>query len=306
ENDPNKFNKTREAGRKQLYYKIQSVTRKEIVFVYKKLQNENVFRIIGLTINLIYWIVFGFINRYQIDKSTKQYLFFKLLKEIQNLSLEFVNMKLYNKIFMPMLILVLRIELENIFVKKFVNLFKAPGAQQKALLLVNELITVIFDPHCYYNTFTLTGGNTALLKHKLSKKIMPSYKSKTLVTSNLVDQLFTKFTSPKNIINHMEKGLEKNLEEELDINEWEREKKYVAESKAMFFKFLFTKINSQLKKRNLDPIFSIQKNDKVGKRLIDDHFDIPEQEGEDEDIKDQRKFRTTSQFSGLRKVKFDI
>ena len=90
---------------------------------------------------------------------------------------------------------------------------------------------------------------------------MPKYKSKTYVTSNLVDQLFTKFKSQKNVIHHKEKGLEGDLDKEFNVEEWEREKKYIAESKTMFFKVLFNKINQGLKKRNLDPIFSIQKEE---------------------------------------------
>ena len=260
--NPSRFTGKKDTtNRKQLYYKIKSVTREDIIYVYKKLQTQMVYRIIGLTLNLVYWIVFGFVNRFQIDKSTKQYLYFKLLQEIQCLDIDFYPKKLFNKIFMPLLILIVRIECENIIVKKFKTLFENKDNRPKALEKVNELITVIFDPHCYYNTFTIIGGNTAILKHKLSKKILPKYKSKTYVTSNLVDQLFTKFKSQKNVIHHRDKGMEKDIGKDFNAEEWDKEKKYIAESKMMFFKVLFNKINQGLKKRNLDPIFSVQKED---------------------------------------------
>lgn len=260
--NPSRFTGKKDTtNRKQLYYKIKSVTREDIIYVYKKLQTQMVYRIIGLTLNLVYWIVFGFVNRLQIDKSTKQYLYFKLLQEIQCLDIDFYPKKLFNKIFMPLLILIVRIECENIIVKKFKTLFENKDNRPKALEKVNELITVIFDPHCYYNTFTIIGGNTAILKHKLSKKILPKYKSKTYVTSNLVDQLFTKFKSQKNVIHHKDKGIEKDIGKDFNAEEWDKEKKYIAESKMMFFKVLFNKINQGLKKRNLDPIFSVQKED---------------------------------------------
>ena len=260
--NPSRFTGKKDTtNRKQLYYKIKSVTREDIIYVYKKLQTQMVYRIIGLTLNLVYWIVFGFVNRLQIDKSTKQYLYFKLLQEIQCLDIDFCPKKLFNKIFMPLLILIVRIECENIIVKKFKTLFENKDNRPKALEKVNELITVIFDPHCYYNTFTIIGGNTAILKHKLSKKILPKYKSKTYVTSNLVDQLFTKFKSQKNVIHHKDKGMEKDIGKDFNAEEWDKEKKYIAESKMMFFKVLFNKINQGLKKRNLDPIFSVQKED---------------------------------------------
>ena len=244
---------------KQLYYKIKSVKKEDIIYVYKKIQSKGVFKIIGLTINLLYWIIFGYINRFQIDQATKQYLYFKLLEEIQNLEIGFKSKKLYIKIFMPLLILILRIECENIFCNKFVVLFSNKEYKKEAMEKINELVTTIFDPHAYYNTFTIIGGNTSLLKHKLNKKILPQYKSKTHVTSNLIDQLFTNFKAQKNIVQHKEKGIEYGLDKDFDIAVWEQEKKYIASSKTKFFRFIFNKINQRLKKRNLEPIFTVKK-----------------------------------------------
>ena len=244
---------------KQLYYKIKSVKKEDIIYVYKKIQSKGVFKIIGLTINLIYWIVFGYINRFQIDHATKQYLYFKLLEEIQNLETGFKSKKLYIKIFMPLLILILRIECENIFSNKLITIFSTKEYKKEALTKINELVTHIFDPHAYYNTFTIIGGNTALLKHKLNKKILPQYKSKTYVTSNLIDQLFTNFKSQKNIVTYNDKGIEYGLDKNFDIAVWEQEKKYIANSKTKFFGFVFNRINQGLKKRNLEPIFTVKK-----------------------------------------------
>ena len=249
---------------KQLYYKIKSVKKEDIIYVYKKIQSKGVFKIIGLTINLLYWIIFGYINRFQIDQATKQYLYFKLLEEIQNLEVGFKSKKLYIKIFMPLLILILRIECENIFCNKFAILFGNREYKKEAMEKINELVTTIFDPHAYYNTFTIIGGNTALLKHKLNKKILPQYKSKTYVTSNLIDQLFTNFKAQKNIIQHNEKGIEYGLDKDFDIAVWEQEKKYIASSKTKFFGFIFNRINQGLKKRNLEPIFTVKKP--IGKK----------------------------------------
>ena len=249
---------------KQLYYKIKSVKKEDIIYVYKKIQSKGVFKIIGLTINLLYWIIFGYINRFQIDQATKQYLYFKLLEEIQNLEVGFKSKKLYIKIFMPLLILILRIECENIFCNKFAILFSNREYKKEAMEKINELVTTIFDPHAYYNTFTIIGGNTALLKHRLNKKILPQYKSKTYVTSNLIDQLFTNFKAQKNIIQHNDKGIEYGLDKDFDIAVWEQEKKYIASSKTKFFGFIFNRINQGLKKRNLEPIFTVKKP--IGKK----------------------------------------
>ena len=289
------------SNRKQLYYKIKSVKREDIIYIYKKIQNLKVYRIIGLTLNLIYWIVFGYINRFQIDKATKQYVFFKLLQEIKLLENGFKAKRLYNKIYIPLLILIVRIECENVFTHRFRQLFNKSENRKNALERINELITVIYDPHCYYNTFTIIGGNTSVLKHKLSKKILPSYKSKTYVTSNFVDQLFTKFKSVRNIKMNKEKGMEKELDKDLELDIWKKERKFIADSKTKFFGVLFNNINQSLKKRNLEPIFSIKKGEKINYDNNNNNKDvIKEIENDDEDEKIienlERKNRTDGFF----------
>jgi hypothetical protein len=288
------------SNRKQLYYKIKSVKREDIIYIYKKLQNLKVYRIIGLTLNLIYWIVFGFINRFQIDKATKQYVFFKLLQEIKLLENGFKAKRLYNKIYIPLLILIVRIECENVFTHRFRQLFNKSENRKNALERINELITVIYDPHCYYNTFTIIGGNTSILKHKLSKKILPSYKSKTYVTSNFVDQLFTKFKSVRNIKMNKEKGMEKELDKDFELEIWKKERKFIADSKTKFFGVLFNNVNQNLKKRNLEPIFSIKKGDKLKYDNNNNKDVIKEIENDDEDEKIienlERKNRTDGFF----------
>ena len=288
------------SNRKQLYYKIKSVKREDIIYIYKKLQNLKVYRIIGLTLNLIYWIVFGFINRFQIDKATKQYVFFKLLQEIKLLENGFKAKRLYNKIYIPLLILIVRIECENVFTHRFRQLFNKSENRKNALERINELITVIYDPHCYYNTFPIIGGNTSILKHKLSKKILPSYKSKTYVTSNFVDQLFTKFKSVRNIKMNKEKGMEKELDKDFELEIWKKERKFIADSKTKFFGVLFNNVNQNLKKRNLEPIFSIKKGDKLKYDNNNNKDVIKEIENDDEDEKIienlERKNRTDGFF----------
>ena len=289
------------SNRKQLYYKIKSVKREDIIYIYKKIQNLKVYRIIGLTLNLIYWIVFGYINRFQIDKATKQYVFFKLLQEIKLLENGFKAKRLYNKIYIPLLILIVRIECENVFTHRFRQLFNKSENRKNALERINELITVIYDPHCYYNTFTIIGGNTSVLKHKLSKKILPSYKSKTYVTSNFVDQLFTKFKSVRNIKMNKEKGMEKELDKDFELEIWKKERKHIADSKTKFFGVLFNNINQNLKKRNLEPIFSIKKGEKINYDNNNNNKDvIKEIENDDEDEKIienlERKNRTDGFF----------
>lgn len=239
---------------KSLYHKIQSVTKSEIITVYKHMQNINIYRLIGLCLNLVYWVVFGHINRIQIDISTKQFLYIKLLKELQNVQYSFQNKKLLNKIFIPLLILVVRIECENVFNRKFAKLFDDESSRKTALEKANELITSIFDPHCYYNTFTIIGGNAGLLKHKFNKSILPKYKEKTFATSNLLEQIF--------IIPEEEVNKRYNHRNQSMIGvETEQKMNFIMNEKVDFISDLLSRVNKNLKKRNLEPIFTIRKSD---------------------------------------------
>jgi hypothetical protein len=198
--DKNKLKKekTVEEKKGKKFFKIKSISKKDILYVYKKIQSEMVYRIIGLLINLLYWIVFGFMNRIQVDRNTKQHIFFNILQELQNVEHDFGNIKMFNKIFMPILILIIRIECEAIFHKKFKMLFENKYTLHKALERMNEVITIIFDPNNYYNTFSLLSHDATQMKHKVSKKLYPNYKSKIHATSNLLNQLFNNFTNLNN------------------------------------------------------------------------------------------------------------
>jgi hypothetical protein len=250
-NDPSKINQ---------YFKIKSVSRKDLLLVYKKIQSPPIYRIIGLLVNLLYWIVFGYLNRIQIDKFTKQHLFFKILEEMHQVEIDFGSKKIYDKIFMPILIIILRIECEAIFHKKMKIIFENEDLKEKAMNKINEIITIVFDPNSYFLTFTILSSDMSKLKHKISKKLYPNYKSNVHATSNLVNQLFTKMGS----VNIPNSKKESNKEGELDSKynnklDWEKEKNYIEECKVQFYKVLLNKINQNLKRRNLDPIFNLPK-----------------------------------------------
>jgi len=193
------------ASKTDKFYKVKSINNQDILYVYKRIQSTPVYRIIGLLVNLLYWMIFGYINRIQIDKYTKQQLLFKILEELQNIELSFKNRKKFHKIFMPILILVVRIECEAIFNKKFKIFFEDKHNGVKALAKLNELITTIFDPNCYFNTFTFLGTDITKLKHTINKNMFPNYKTKVNATSTLLNQLFTTFKNEKNVKKYMTK-----------------------------------------------------------------------------------------------------
>ena len=258
-----------------MHYKISVGTKQELISIYKHLQTQCVYRIVGLTMNLLYWIIFGQVRRIQIDKSTKQCLYIKLLKEIQLAQSCFINKRLYIKIFFPLLIIIIRIEAENIFSRKFKLLFKDDKNKIEAMKKANDVISEIFDPHCYYNTFTIMSGNAGVLKHKTSKNLFPRYKEKVFATSNLVEQMF----------NNDNRDIDNSKRTKYENKELENRKKYIMNYKIDFFSDMLDRVNMNLKKRNLEPIFSVNRkpvneNNRVRKLFKSDNVDIEKENNE--------------------------
>ena len=266
-----------------MHYKISVGTKQELISIYKHLQTQCVYRIVGLTMNLLYWIIFGQVRRIQIDKSTKQCLYIKLLKEIQLAQSCFINKRLYIKIFFPLLIIIIRIEAENIFSRKFKLLFKDDKNKIEAMKKANDVISEIFDPHCYYNTFTIMSGNAGVLKHKTSKNLFPRYKEKVFATSNLVEQMF----------NNDNRDIDNSKRTKYENKELENRKKYIMNYKIDFFSDMLDRVNMNLKKRNLEPIFSVNRkpvseNNKVRKLFKSDNVDIEKENNANENINNER------------------
>lgn len=277
-NIENEYKKSMEVNE---YYKIKTITKKDVVSVYKKIQTPEVYRIIGLLINLIYWIIFGYLNRVQVDKYTKNFMLNKILGELTVLSETFTNKTLYHKLFMPLFILVIRIECEALFTNKFKKFLSTEKNVKLALEKVNELITTIFDPNSYFSTFIFISSDKKSNSGGLTKnKLLPNYKKKINATSNLINQLFSTFKNEKNIIKKMRGEDIKPTDDIFDHAEWEEEKEYILQNKVAFYRILLDKINNNLKKRNLDPIFKVASEVKRIKNKIqpiNEIDDVPEQ-----------------------------
>ena len=122
-------------------YKINLDEYNDILMVLKILNSPPIFRLVGLTLNLIYWIVFGSRNNIQIDNNTKQLIYLKILKEIEILVDNIKNTKILYEVFLPLLIIMIRIEADVYFSRKFVNLFKNKENKKRSMSLINEVIT---------------------------------------------------------------------------------------------------------------------------------------------------------------------
>ena len=222
--------------------KIIVKNKKEFVSILKTLSSNDSCRIIILLINLIYWIIFGGNNTIQIDSNTKELLYLKLMKEWEMISSKFLNKTVFYKIYIPLFIIICRIEIENFFVRKYINLFEDKKNKTVFFKKANAIISEIFDKHGYMNTFNLfCRKKDDEYNNKFKLNNIGNYKNKLYATSNFVELLFR---------NDMD-----NFENETEIKEKEN---FIAKHKEKYFSFYLNKMNKHLKRRNLEPIFKIK------------------------------------------------
>ena len=236
---------------KDFNYKINLDKYQDIIYVLKLFHSPQVCKLIGLTLNLIYWIVFGSSNNIQIDGNTKQLIFLKILDEMEIITEKIENKKILYEVFIPLLIIMLRIEADVYFSRKFKNLFLKN--KKRCIELINEIITEVYDKHGYMNSFLTIAGKSKELKEKMVKKSLPRFKNKLFATSNYIEQIFNNDTSEI-----VEQFNFKNTEN-INKDEVENKKNFIKEQKVKFIGHFLNKINNNLCKRRLKPIFSIRR-----------------------------------------------
>ena len=221
--------------------KIVIKNKKEYLMILKALSSNDSCRIIILCINLIYWIIFGGNNSIQIDTNTKELIYLKLMKEWELISSKFINKNLFYKIFVPLFIILCRLEVENFYLRKYINLFEDKRNKSIFLKKANAIISEIFDKHGYMNSLNLFCQKRDEFDKKFRMNNIARYKNKLYATSNFVEILF--------------RNGEENLKSENEIKEKEN---FIANHKKKYFSFYLEKMNNHLKRRNLEPIFKIK------------------------------------------------
>ena len=228
-------------------YKINLEHQEDIIKVCKIFHSMDFYRLVCITLNLIYWVIFGNQNDVQIDINTKEYLYLKLLSQIDLINERIKDMKLLAKVFIPLEIIIMRIEVDNYLSRKFIHLFDDDNKENKEniMIKVNNLITEIFDKHGYMNSFETICGTRKEFNDKFIKNLLPRLKRNIFETSNMLEQLFN-----NDRLNTSKTNFE-NIKQRQD---------FILGPKADFFNSYLTKINNKLKKRNLAPIFTVSNN----------------------------------------------
>ena len=244
---------------KDFNYKINLDKYEDILFVLNILHSQPVYKLTGLTLNLIYWVVFGSDNNIQIDSNTKQLIFLKILDEMEVISEKIENKKILYEVFIPLLIIMIRIEADVYFSRKFEKLFHEN--KKKCMEFINEIITEIFDKHGYMNSFLTITGKSKELKDKMIKRALPRFKNKLYATSNYIEQIFNNDT---NQIFGKDNEKDKEKDNFLDIitkKEIEQRKNFIKEQKVNYINNFMNKINTNLTRRRLKPIFNIRRRE---------------------------------------------
>ena len=241
--------RSKSQGGNQLY-KINLDRQEDIIKVCKIFHSMDFYRLVSITLNLIYWVIFGTQNDVQVDINTKEYLYLKLLTQIDLINSQVRDIKLLSKVFIPFEIIIIRIEVDNYLSRKFVHLFDEanPKNKENIMVKVNNLITEIFDKHGYMNSFETLCGTRKEFNTKFSKNLLPRFKKNIFETSNMLEQLFN--TDKINI----EKNNLENIKQRQD---------FILGPKVDFFNSYLSKINNKLKRRNLEPIFTLNNNSNI-------------------------------------------
>ena len=144
-------------------------------------------------------------------------------------------------------IVLIRIEIDNYLSRKFKLLFddQYPQNKEKIMIIINNIITEIFDKHGYMNSFETICGSREDFNKKITRNLLPRFKQKIFATNNMVEQLFN------NDKNNISKKSMELIKERQD---------FIMGPKVDFFNSYLKKINKKLKKRSLEPIFIVSNN----------------------------------------------
>ena len=126
--------------------------------------------------------------------------------------------------------------------RKYIYLFEDKNNKTTFFKKANAIISEIFDKNGYMNTFKLfCKKKDDEINNKFKVNNIGNYKNKLYATSNFVELLFRNETD--------------NYKKEIEIKEKE---KFIEKHKQKYFSFYLDKMNQNLKRRNLEPIFKIK------------------------------------------------
>lgn len=172
---------------------VPTLKYKTITRARKELQQLNTSKLIGLVAHLAYWNVFGHLNCLPLDSYHMKQMFISISTIRNQLDLKFMDKKFYHVFLMPMMVLAIRIQIEQIFKNAYPNFFSIEIHEKIAMKLINDLITKLIDPNIYYSRFSFfeSGRDAIAIKYEKARSgNSMSQQNKFFRRSALVEQLF--------------------------------------------------------------------------------------------------------------------
>lgn len=136
-----------------------------------EIYSDRVARLIGLVAHFVYWTIFPHINTLPLDNYHLKQLYVQIAQVQAELESKFDHSWQFTNFIMPMIVLAIRIEMENILRNSYPLFFNVSANETQLMRFVNGVITDVLDPNIFYSRFSfLESGKDAIdTKFKQSK-----------------------------------------------------------------------------------------------------------------------------------------
>lgn len=142
----------------------------------------------------MYWSIFANFNELPIDSYHKTLIFLTIQKVFSEITDQYKNSKTYTTLFMPMIILSIRIVVDTIYHSQYPLVFNDPTASTIVMDNITLLITKLMDPNVLYSRFSYFESEDYAIRLKLKQRSLSKarqvqdmfYTNSSLVNSLLV------------------------------------------------------------------------------------------------------------------------
>ena len=122
---------------------------------FDEIKSDRIARLTGLVSHFVYWCVFGHINQMPLDEYHLKQLFISIAQGMSQLQVAYSAKKeRFTSFIMPMILLSIRVEMEVILKVNYPKFMEVKENEEKAMRLVNGVITELLDPKIYYSRFS--------------------------------------------------------------------------------------------------------------------------------------------------------
>ena len=138
---------------------------------FEEIKSDRIARLTGLVSHFVYWCVFGHINQMPLDDYHLKQLFISICQGMSQLQVHYSQKReRFATFIMPMILLAIRVEMEVILKVNYPLFMEVKANEEKAMRLVNGVITELLDPKIYYSRFSfLESGKEAIDKKYVMK-----------------------------------------------------------------------------------------------------------------------------------------